>query len=166
MINDLIPTPKMSVDSYTDPAESFQAEAAWKANASWAKESNDYVLLLNYFKLWILQRRRTTELVQAVLPGPGAFYGNQFLEGNNGVTKLVDFGFTKMQWHRRVKELEVPGSVFESYLDECIEMTRQPTLYGLLRFSGSSPVVIPKGKVECPRCLGKGWIQEEATDES
>jgi len=160
-MNDLIPAPKVDILSYTDPAESFRAEAIWKANASWAKESNDYEKLLGYFRFWILQRRKTTELIRAVLPGPGAYYGNQYQDGDEGVTRLADFGFTKMQFHRRMKELEVNLSVMESYLDECIQMTKQPTLFGMLRFAGSGSSLGHPGEVKCPHCAGKGWIPKK-----
>ena len=139
MTNDLIPAPTNDVQSYTDPADSFQAEAVFKANSAFSKEQNDYEQMLIWFQAWVLQRRHTTSLVRSMLPGPGAYYGNQFGPGDENVTRLADFGFSKMQFFRRCKELEVDPDVFYSYLDECIEQTKQPSLYGMLRFAGTPP---------------------------
>ena len=160
MTNDLIPVPTIDVQSYTDPAESFQAEAVWAANKAYAKEQNDFEGLLVSFTGWILQRRKTTELVRSALPGPGAYFGNQYQGGDESVTKLCDFGFSKMQFFRRCKELEVDPDVFYSYLDECIEQTKQPSLYGMLRFSGAGSSLGHPGEVRCPHCSGKGWVKK------
>ena len=148
MPNDLIPVPTIDVQSYTDPAESFQAEAVWAANKAYAKEQNDFEGLLVSFTGWILQRRKTTELVRSALPGPGAYFGNQYQDGDESVTKLCDFGFSKMQFFRRCKELEVDPDVFHSYLDSCIEIGKQPSLFGMLRFSGSGSSLAGKSKYQ------------------
>ena len=133
----LIPIADISaeIEKHKTPADSFRAEAAWRANASYARETQRFDLVLKYFDAWIRQRRRTTELVQVLLPETGAFYGNQFVDGDDSVTRLIDFGFTKMQWHRRTRELSVPLHVLESYLDDCIAKSINPSLHGMLNFA-------------------------------
>ena len=122
-----------AVNQHKTPKESFEAEAVWKANEAWAKEQNDFEKVVTSFFGWILQRRRTTELIQPNI-SDGKFSEEYQPRGNNIVTpSLEDYGFTKMQWHRRTKELDVALEKINEYIDECIEMSVQPTLYGLLK---------------------------------
>ena len=116
----------------TTPKESFANEAEWKAAEAWAKEQRNYELVVEAFRGWILQRRRTTELIT---PNISQFHGNRFIGGNDMDTsyKLADYGFTKQQWHRRKKELDVGIDEIDGYIDDCIEKSTQPTLYGMLK---------------------------------
>jgi len=83
-------------------------------------------MLVNAMHLWIMARRKTTELIK-----PNIIHGNNQYGGNIVVTSLTDYGFTKMQWHRRIKELEVSEEEIAAYFDECIALAWEPTLFGL-----------------------------------
>lgn len=138
----------------TTPKESFANEAQWKAAEAWAKEQRDYEMVVNAFKGWILQRRNTTRLIE-----PHIVHGDHGLQsrGNDIDTSVVlaDFGFTKLQWSRRKKELEISPIQVDGYLDECIEKSMQPTLYGMLG-SFANGRSVAKRKITCPNC-GHGW---------
>ena len=120
---------QQAVNQYETPKDSFKAEANWKGNEAWAKEQNDYEAMVTSFLGWILQRRRTTELIKPYISR------GQPKKVDNVVHLLSDYGFTHKQWHRRDKELAVALEEINGYIDECIEMSKQPTLHGLLKFA-------------------------------
>jgi hypothetical protein len=114
----------------TDPEQSKVVESLSAAAIAWAKEQGDYELAIAAARVYILARRKTTELIK---PNIGGFQGNQYVVGNIDVTHLEDFGFTKMQWNRRTKELRVTESDLNDYIDKCIESGISiPTVGGLL----------------------------------
>jgi hypothetical protein len=107
--------------------ESFQSEAEKRAQMAWAKEQRNYEMLLGSFRDWIIQRRHTTSLIE-----PAIAQGRP-KKGDEHGTILGDFGFTRSQWFRRKRELAVTVDQVDGYLDLCIEQSRVPSLYGLLR---------------------------------
>ena len=107
--------------------KSFQAEAQHAAQMAFAREQRNYEMLIESFFDWISQRRNTTELIEpAIKQGRPA-------KGDEHGTLLGDFGFTRSQWHRRKKELAVSESDLHGYRALCIEQSRAPSLYGLMR---------------------------------
>ena len=114
------------------PAQSKTVESMAAAAKAWAKEQDDFEMVVRAARIYILARRKTTELIE---PNIERFHGNQYVGGDNDVTSLEDYGFTKKQWGRRKRELEVTPDDIDSYIDECIEMHTEPTTFGLLRFA-------------------------------
>lgn len=111
----------------TTPRESFESEAILKAAMAHSKEGRNFELLIEAFHAWILQRRHTTELIQ-----PAISQGRP-RKGDDNATFLGDFGFTRSQWSRRKKELLLSEDDIGHYIDICIERSRTPSLYGLLK---------------------------------
>ena len=113
------------LDKATKPEQSKAVEAVASAAKAWAKEQGDYEMLVNAMHLWIMARRKTTELIKpSIKQGPTKRH-------NNDVISLADYGFTAMQWHRRCKELEVSEDEIAAYFDDCIAKAWEPTLFGL-----------------------------------
>jgi len=118
----------------TTPEQSRDVEAMAAAAKAWAKEQGDYELVVEAERIYILARRKTTELIQPNITHGGDHTSDGWEQGNIDVT-LLDYGFTKMQWERRKKELEVEPDDINSYLDDCIEKQIEPTVFGLLRYA-------------------------------
>jgi hypothetical protein len=116
----------------TTPQQSQNVEAVAAAAIAWAKEQEDYELAVNATRVYFLARRKTTELIEPNIRPPELGRPNM---GNNNVTLLEDYGFTKMQWSRRTKELAIPQEVVDEYLDKCIEVYAVPTVGGMCAFS-------------------------------
>ena len=133
---------------YIDPKESFEAEAIKKAQMELAKELRDYEAMNEAFLAWVYQRFRTTELIQPNIEQGGYRHGEQS-QGNDIVT-LTDYGFTKMQWHRRTQELQAKETI-DAYVAGCVENQQQPTLYGLIKFATPPR---EQEKVDIPRMWG------------
>jgi hypothetical protein len=112
----------------TDPKETKQIEAAAIAARAWAKEQQDYETFIAATHLYIMSRRRTTELIQPFIQHGGNFQGH-------GLVTLNDYGFTKQQWNVRCKELKLSQSEIDGYFDECIAKQWNPSLYGLMRYT-------------------------------
>ena len=137
MTNELTPISKaeQALARATTPSESKQVEALAAAAKAWAREQNDFEKVVEAARIYILARRKTTELVV-----PHITHGDHGLQ-NRGINTetsvvLADYGFTKLQWHRRTKELEgITLDDIDGYIDECIEKTVEPTVFGLLRFA-------------------------------
>lgn len=106
------------------PAQSKAVEAMASAAKAYAKEQNDYEMLVQAMHLWVMARRKTTELIMPSIQHGGNFQGH-------GVVTLNDFGLTKMQWNRRCKELEISEADIETYFDDCIAKAWEPSLFGL-----------------------------------
>lgn len=123
------------------PAQSKAVESMAAAAKAWAKEQNDYEMFVAAAHVYIMARRKTTELIR-----PDIKHGGDW-QGNNIVT-LDDYGFTKMQWHRRVKELELPQEKIDEYFDECIAKRWEPTLFGLWKFHEAPHVSYNTGENE------------------
>lgn len=114
------------------PEKSRKVEAISAAAIAWAKEQDDFELHINAWEVYVKARRNTTELIE---PEITQFHGNRYIGGDDGVTSLKDYGFTKKQWSRRKKEYEIGWTIVEDYLDECIEKTSDPTIAGLVRYA-------------------------------
>ena len=131
----------------TTPEQTKQVEAMAAAARAWAKENNDYESVVGAGEVYIKARRKTTELIQPTirLGGDGS---NQYIsKGNNDVT-LADYGFTKMQWQRRKKELEISDDEIDEYIMDCIEKRVEPTTTGLVRYHTSPHVSYNSGDNE------------------
>lgn len=111
----------------TTPRQTKRVEAMSAAAMAWAKEQDYYDLFVRASKVYILSRRKTTELVRPSIQHGGNFQGD-------GVVTLSDFGFTRKQWSRRCAELEIPDEKINKYFDECIAWRWEPTPFGLARF--------------------------------
>jgi len=140
-----------TLSATTDPAEASAIEVKAKLARAYAKETKNYELLVNATKLYVLSRRKVTELIQ-----PYIRHGGQ---GPRTAT-LLDYGFTKQQWNRRVHELDVPIETVEGYFDECISNGWQPSLYDLMRRQ-SVPVVVVVHEEWCNVNLGCNCKAEE-----
>ena len=143
----------------TKPKQSRKIESTAAAAQAWAKENDDYDGYLRATELYIRARRRTTELVKPYIQHGG----NRKGQGNLDVTLLADFGLTKMQWFRRVKELEIPEELIEEYFFQCREKYWNPSLASFIAFSkhgGSLPPSKSKDThiLLCPNC---GAVVEE-----
>ena len=125
--------------------ESFASEAEFAAAMAWSKESRNYELLIEAFRAWILQRRHTTSLIE-----PAISQGRP-KKGEERGSILGDFGWTRSQWFRRKKELEMSDGEINGYVDLCVEQSRVPSLYGLFReLSGTNTKV--GDRCNCPTC--------------
>jgi hypothetical protein len=129
----------------SDPRESRGIEIASKAAQAWAKEQNDYETYIAATHLYIMSRRKTTELIQ-----PSILHGSKDGYGHHDVT-LADFGFTKMQWNRRVKELALSQAEIDEYFDECIAKKWEPSLFGLWKYN-EPPAETNQVNCVCPKC--------------
>ncbi|HEY6018617.1 MAG TPA: hypothetical protein VIY48_01630 [Candidatus Paceibacterota bacterium] len=143
--------PAMSaLEKAKTPAQTKKIESASAAAIAWAKEEGDYELMVDAMKMYVLARRKTTELLKPFIKHGGNRQG----QGNLPVTLMDKTGFTKMQWHRRVRELEVSLEDLEDYFDECVSNGWNPSLAGLLRHAnGENPK--PAGNrdhITCPNC--------------
>jgi len=110
------------------PQETQAVEAISAAAIAYAKEQHDYETMVIATRIYLLARRKTTELIL-----PEIQHGGQ---GNTRVT-LLDYGFTKMQWNRRVKELQVEQEKVNAYFDNCISKGWNPSIAGVLKFADS-----------------------------
>jgi hypothetical protein len=128
----------------SDPRESRGIEIASKAAQAWAKEQNDYETYIAATHLYIMSRRKTTELIQPHIQHGGNFQGN-------GVVTLSDYGFTKMQWNRRVKDLALSQDEIDEYFDECIAKKWEPSLFGLWKYN-EPPAETNQVNCVCPKC--------------
>lgn len=74
------------------PRESKQVEALAAAAKAWSKEQNDFEGVVKAAYVYILARRKTTELIVPNIRPPEFGRPNK---GNNIVTLIADYGFTK-----------------------------------------------------------------------
>ena len=105
-------------------AEGEQVEAMSAAAIAYYKEQRDYENIMKAWRLYVEARRITTGLCL------------EEWQGNMRVT-LSEMGFTKMQWHRRMKEYNLPAEQVNTYFDECIANGWQPSIAGMLKVSGN-----------------------------
>jgi hypothetical protein len=127
----------------TTPAETKQVESMASAAHAWAKEQGDYETMVKAIHLYMMARRKTTQLILPDL--------SKIAQGNKLVTLTQDYGFTKMQWHRRVKELEIPDHDLEAYFDDCIARHWEPSIFGLLKHQNKQTFTV-KQIEKCPAC--------------
>ena len=113
------------------PAESKVVESLAAAAKAWAREQKDFGGVIAAARIYILARRKTTELI---LPGI-KHGGHNKKQPDNDVRLLEDYGLTDKQWSRRTKELDVTTDDLEAYIDDCVQLGVEPTVFGLLRFA-------------------------------
>jgi hypothetical protein len=106
----------------TTPAQTREVEKVSRAAIAYAEEQSDYDLYMQAWQVYLSARRKTTALVK------------YDLERNIDVT-AEGFGFTKMQWSRRLKELSVPQEKIDEYFDKLVSNGWQPSIAGMLRDS-------------------------------
>lgn len=138
MTNALAPTSKaqQALSRATTPAESKAVEALAAAAKAWAKENDDFEKVVEAARVYILARRKTTELLMPELGHRRGGDRRSVQFQTDGAVDLNEYGFTQKQWERRRKELEdVEPSDIDSYIDDCIEKHVEPTVFGLLRFA-------------------------------
>lgn len=105
----------------TRPEESRRIESVSAAAIAWAKEQQDYEMLVNATRAYILARRKTTELCI------------EERTRNLDVT-LSEIGFTRMQWLRRKREYEIEQERLDSYFDAVVANGWMPSAKDLMRF--------------------------------
>lgn len=141
MTTDLIPITQaeQALVNAKTPEQSKRVEILASAARAWAKEQGDFENVINAARIYILARRKTTELIEPTIV---KYHGNQFERGDDTVTSLEDYGFTRKQWERRRKEIEnITVDDVESYIDDCIVKHSEPTSYGLIRYMSDDPHV-------------------------
>lgn len=111
----------------TTPRQTHAIEAASLAEQAWAREQQDYDGFVKAALLYIMARRKTTELIQ-----PYIHHGRPE-KGNIDATFLTDFGLTRQQWHTRAKELEITEAQIAEYFAECIDRGWWPSRGGLIK---------------------------------
>jgi DNA N-6-adenine-methyltransferase (Dam) len=111
------------------PEQSKAVESMAAAAKAYHKEQGDFEGLVDAARIYILARRKTTELIF-----PDIKRGRPLNNPDDDVRFLSDFGFTYKQWERRKKELEVGSADLDLYFDDCILKHTEPTTFGLLRF--------------------------------
>ena len=102
---ELLTRAEAQITSATDPSKTYKLEADMKAAQAWAKEQQNYEMVIEAGRLYLLAKRKTTELI-----APGIYHGpHRWDRGDNLVTSnkgneivtLSDFGFDKKEWSRR-----------------------------------------------------------------
>ncbi len=121
----------------TKPQETKKIEAIASAGQAYAREQGNYEAFIAAAYVYIMARRKTTELCIPFAPEHGGDRGgNQYAEwqdNNDVILPKPDFDFTPMQWSRRMKELGIPQDEIDAYFDECISSVWWPSLAGLLK---------------------------------
>lgn len=115
------------------PEQSKAVESMAAAAKAWAKEQGDFEMVVAAARIYILARRKTTELSMPFAPEHGGDRRSTQFQVDNDVDLKLEFGFTQKQWERRVKELEITEDDIDNYFDECIEMHVEPTAFGLIQ---------------------------------
>jgi len=115
----------------TQPEESRKIERLAKAAHAYAKEQNDYEAMVTATRIYILARRKTTELILPYIK-PGRPNND-----DNDVNILADFNLTAKQWNRRTKELSIAIEALETYFDECVANGWNPSVNGLMKSTGN-----------------------------
>lgn len=110
-----------------------QGAIAYARNAAWTDEQERFENIIKAWNFYVAARRKHTELIK-----PEIVHGDHGLQDRvdtnvRSVPVIADYGFTHKQWSRRTKELDIPKTDIDSYIDECIEKTMEPTIAGLLR---------------------------------
>ena len=135
------------------PKQAKKIESLGAAGRAWAKENDDYIGYLNATYLYIHARRKFTELVM-----PSIQHGGHNKQGRIDVTLLADFQLNKSEWHRRVRELEIPVEAIEKYFFDVSENRWNPSLAGLMNYwkgggsFGHSHGQQAAAPIVCPNC--------------
>lgn len=125
------------------PEETKVVEGYTAVGMAWTKEHKIYDQYVEYARLYVLARRKTAELIRPFI------HVGRPRNGDEDVTILEDFGFTRKQWNRRCKELDLPIDQIEDYFSECFANGHWPSIAGLFRFQSAPPDVEP---CLCPIC--------------
>ena len=118
----------------TTPKQSKAVEAIAAASQAWHKEQKNYEGYVNASYLYIMARRKTTELILPHVQHGGDHTSDDWQQHDDVVT-LLDFGFTHKQWNRRVHELNIGRDVIDNYFDEIKANGWQPSINGLLKLA-------------------------------
>lgn len=110
--------PESAIAAIQTPAASKEVESMSAAARAYYQEQGDYENTVKAIRLYVLARRRTTELL---------------IQERGSNTYVTDMGFTKMQWSRRLKELHVPADALDAYFDDMIAKGWNPSIAGLLK---------------------------------
>ena len=124
------------------PEETKKIEGVSAAGRAWAWEHKQYDAYVEFARLYILARRKTTELIRPLIK-----QGRP--KGDEDVTILYDIGLSKKQWNRRCKELDLSIEQIEEYFHECFANGWWPSINGLFHFKQEPPDVEP---CVCPAC--------------
>lgn len=116
----------------TEPKETKAVEEFAAAGRAWAKEHQDYDSYVEYARLYVLARRKTTELVKPFIQQGG----HNKKQPDEDVQLLDNFGFTYKQWNRRCKELNLTIEQIDGYFEECASNGWWPSINGLLKQGG------------------------------
>jgi len=108
------------------PQETKELTAISRAAIAYYKERDDYEGMVKATEAYYLSRRKTTELIL----------------GNGDVT-YADFKITKMQWHRRMKELKIELEQATAYFDECIAKGWNPSIAGVISYVSEPTEEVP-----------------------
>lgn len=130
----------------TSPKKTKRIEASAAAAIAYAKEEGDYEAMVDHTFVYLLARRKTTELIRPLIQHGG--------QGHQRVT-LGQIGFTKMQWFRRMQELELSEDAIDAYFDECKSNGWLPSITGVVRHSlgtGTPNRTSPDVVHVCPNC--------------
>jgi hypothetical protein len=113
------------------PQETNELTAISAAAYAYYKEQQDYEGMVKATAAYFMSRRKTTELIK--MEG----------DGNGDVTVYKGYGFTKMQWHRRMKELKIELEQATAYFDECIAKGWNPSIAGVISYVSEPTDEIP-----------------------
>lgn len=117
-ITEWLGAPEPILATVQTPAASKAVESVSAAARAYYQEQGDYENTVKAIRLYVLARRRTTELL---------------IQERGSNTYVTDMGFTKMQWSRRLKELRVPADALDAYFDDMIAKGWNPSIAGLLK---------------------------------
>jgi len=117
-----------ALDIAHTPAQTMKLESASAAMMAYHKEMDNYTEFMEYWRLYIMSSRKTTELIKAEL------------EANNLRVTDTNYGFTEMQWSRRLKELSVTQDELDAYFDELVANGWQPSKRGLFRHASGTRI--------------------------
>jgi hypothetical protein len=147
------------------PKQSKSVEAVASAAMAWAREQEDYEVLIGATRIYVLARRKTTELI-----APEIVHGdhgvNQHVRVNTDVNSLPtveDFGFTNMQWSRRLAELEIAPEDIDSYFDVCIANRWDPSVGGMVRYY-AGPAGQTRRTSKSKKVGAFSWMKQETEE--
>jgi uncharacterized C2H2 Zn-finger protein len=133
------------------PKKAKKIESMGAVARAWAKENDDYVAYVNATYLFIKARRKFTALVM-----PYIQHGGHNSKQRDMLATLADFNLDRYEWHRRVRESEVPDEVIEKYFFDVTENKWNPSVAGLMNFfrGGGQFRHTPREQtpVTCPNC--------------
>ena len=104
------------------PRETHEIEASASAEKAYYHERGMYEESMAFWKLYLMARRKTTQLIK---------------DGNMDVTQV---GWSKMQWSRRVRELDVSQDQLDEYFDELIANDWHPSINGMIRHASGEEI--------------------------